>query len=112
MTKVSKSTATRDLAELVALGAILPIGAGPDARYILHGSFSNESIDGLNEGINGRILKLIKARPGVKVPYLHSVVSVSRATVERIVAVLVAEGKIEHRGSKKTGGYYAVDGER
>jgi len=28
--------------------------------------------------------------------------------VERAVAELVKAGKIEHRGSKKTGGYWAV----
>ena len=36
-------------------------------------------------------------------------VTMSRATVKRAVATLVAAGKIEHRGSKKTGGYYAKD---
>ena len=107
MTKVSKPTATRDLEELVQIGAIVPVGAGPVARYAINGAFSNEPIEGLNEGINGSILKLIKTHPGVRVPYLHSVVSASRATVERVVAALIAEGKIEHRGSKKTGGYYA-----
>lgn len=51
MTKVSKPTATRDLAELVSTGAILPIGAGATVRYKLNGSFSDEPIEGLNEGI-------------------------------------------------------------
>ena len=74
--------------------------------YALNGEFSHEPIEGLNEGINGSILKLVKTHPGVRVPYLHSVVSASRATVERVVSNLVAEGRIEHRGSKKTGGYY------
>ena len=37
-----------------------------------------EPIEGINEGINDRLVKLI------------------------------ASGKIEHRGSKKTGGYYAA----
>ena len=106
MTKVSKPTATRDLEELVQIGAIVPVGAGPVARYAINGAFSDEPIEGLNEGINGSILKLIKTHPGVRVPYLHSVVSASRATVERVVAALIAEGKIEHRGSKKTGGYF------
>ena len=35
-----------------------------------------------------------------------SVVRESRATVKRVLSALIAEGKIEHRGSKKTGGYY------
>ena len=108
MTKVSKPTATRDLAELAATGAILPVGAGPVTRYALNGAFSHEPIEGLNEGINGSVLKLVRTHPGVRVPYLHSVVSASRATVERAVAALVADGLVEHRGSKKTGGYFPV----
>ena len=106
MTKVSKPTATRDLAELVAAGAIIPVGAGPAARYALNGTFSREPIEPLNEPLNENLLKLVRTHPGVKVPYLHSVVSASRATVKRMVAALMSEGKIEHRGSKKTGGYY------
>ena len=109
MTKVSKPTATRDLAELVEVGAIIAIGSGPTAHYALNGDFHDEPIEGLNEGINGSILKLIKTHPGVKIPYLDSVVSVSRATVERAVAALVKAGKIEHRGSKKTGGYWRIE---
>ena len=42
--------------------------------------------------------------------FLIKALSVSRATVERAVAALIVIGKIEHRGSKKTGGYYVVSG--
>ncbi|TVP79471.1 MAG: Fic family protein [Puniceicoccaceae bacterium] len=35
LTEVSKATATRDLQELVAMGALLPVGAGRSARYEL-----------------------------------------------------------------------------
>lgn len=41
-------------------------------------------------------------------PNATSVVGKSTATVERAVAALVKAGRIEHRGSKKTGGYFAV----
>ena len=34
----------------------------------------------------------------------------SAATVERAVATLVKAGRVEHRGSKKTGGYYLRGG--
>ena len=108
MTKVSKPSATRDLAVLVESGAVLAVGSGPTTHYHLNGRFQDEPIEGLNEGINGNILKLIKAHPGVKIPYLHSVMSVSRATVERAVAALVKAGRVEHRGSKKTGGYWVT----
>ena len=39
MAKVSKPTATRDLAELVAVGAIVRKGEGPTAHYRLDGFF-------------------------------------------------------------------------
>ena len=32
----------------------------------------------------------------------------SRATVARTIAKLRSEGKVEYRGSKKTGGYYLI----
>ena len=116
MTKVSKPTATRDLEELLAQGAIVQEGlGGPDTRYRLNTPLCepieplNEPIEGINEGINERLVKLIATHPGVRIPYLKSVVGASTATVERAVAALIASGKIEHRGSKKTGGYYAVE---
>ena len=109
MTKVSKPTATRDLAELVAIGAIVREGEGPAAHYRLDSPLC-EPIDGINEGINDWLLRLVVTHPGVRLPYLKSVVGKSAATVERAIAALIAAGKIEHRGSKKTGGYYAVDG--
>ena len=65
--------------------------------------------DTINNRLNSCILKLVKSHPGVKLPYLHSVVSVSRATVERAVAALIKAGKIEYRGSKKTGGYWRIE---
>ena len=120
MAKVSKPTATRDLGELVAQGAIVSEGlGGPGTRYRLNSSLHepiepineplNEPIEGLNEGIKDWLAKLIKRHPGVRLPYLKSVVGASTSTVERAVAALVAAGKIEHRGSKKTGGYYAKE---
>ena len=106
MAKVSKATATRDLEELVAQGAIVS-GAlgGPETRYRLTMPLY-EPIEGINEGIKDWLIKLIERHPGTRLPYLKSVVGASTATVERAIAELVKAGKIEHRGSKKTGGYY------
>ncbi len=117
MAKVSKPTATRDLAELVAAGAIVREGDGPTAHYRLDSSLC-EPIEPLNEPLNGAtggaiegikawLLKLVATHPGVRLPYLESVVGKSAATVKRAVAALVKAGMIEHRGSKKTGGYFA-----
>lgn len=110
MAKVSKATATRDLEELVAQGAIVS-GAlgGPETRYRLSMPLY-EPIEGINEGIKDWLIKLIERHPGTRLPYLKSVVGASTATVERTIAELMKAGKIEHRGSKKTGGYY-VSGE-
>ena len=108
MAKVSKPTATRDLGELMAQGAIVSEGlGGPGTRYRLN-ILLCEPIEGLNEGINDSLVKLMDRHPGVRLPYLKSVVGASTSTIERAIAALVKAGKIEHRGSKKTGGYYLV----
>ena len=108
MVKVSKPTATRDLGELMAQGAIVSEGlGGPGTRYRLN-ILLCEPIEGLNEGINDSLVKLMDRHPGVRLPYLKSVVGASTSTIERAIAALVKAGKIEHRGSKKTGGYYLV----
>ena len=108
MTKVSKPTATRDLEELLVQGAIVQEGlGGPETRYRLNTPLC-EPIEPLNEPLNDRLVKLIATYPGVRIAYLKSVVGASTATVKRAVAALIASGKIEHRGSKKTGGYYAA----
>lgn len=72
---------------------------------------ANEGLnDGINEGIKFDVFRLILEKPDCRVPFLAKALSVSRATVERAVAALIIIGKIEHLGSKKTGGYYAVSG--
>jgi ATP-dependent DNA helicase RecG len=63
---------------------------------------------GTSEVINEVIKEAIKNEPGINKPRLVLLVRKSRATVERAIVTLVAAGKIEHRGSKKTGGYYAI----
>ena len=66
--------------------------------------------NGINEGVKFDVFRLILEKPGCRVPFLTKALSVSRATVERAVAALITIGKIAHRGSKKTGGYYVVSG--
>ena len=111
MAKVSKPTATRDLGELLSQGAILSEGlGGPETKYRLNCSL-HEPIDPLNDPLKvpleDRILRAVARHPGVQLSFLASVESTSsRVTVKRAVAELIAAGKIEHRGSKKTGGYF------
>ena len=119
MTKVSKPTATRDLEELVKIGAIIREGEGAATHYRLNIDChepTREPIEGLNEVLNEprnepiseAINEAIKTSPGINRPQLVRIVGKSKATVERAVAALIAAGKIEHRGSKKTGGYWVV----
>ncbi len=69
----------------------------------------NEGLnEGINEGLKFDVFRLILENPGCRVPFLIKKLSVSRATVERAIPALISVGKIEHRGSKKTGGYYPV----
>ena len=63
--------------------------------------------DGINDGINAALLRLVRNHPGRGVPFFLASVKTSRATVERAVRALVRAGRIEHRGSRKTGGYFA-----
>ena len=55
------------------------------------------------------LLRLVRNHPGRGVPFFLASVKASRATVERAVRALVRAGRIEHRGSRKTGGYFAKE---
>ena len=109
MAKVSKPTAIGDLQTLEKLGAIVRVGDGIRLEYGLSGF----TVEPINEPLNGeldeRLLKLAKTHPGVQLSYMKSVVGKSLATVKRAIAALVKSGLIEHRGSKKTGGYYVKE---
>ena len=119
MAKVSKPTALADLAELEKAGVIVRDGGAQRLEYHL-ADFAVEPSkgpspadarlygEGINEGINDRLVKLVRTHPGSRLPYLKSVLGKSAATVERAISALVKAGQIEHRGSKKTGGYHAV----
>jgi predicted HTH transcriptional regulator len=64
--------------------------------------------DTINDTINETINETIKSSPGISLVGIAEKVGKSRATVARAVASLKKAGRIEHRGSKKTGGYYLV----
>ena len=119
MTKVSKPTATRDLAELVATGAIIAEGEGVATRYRL--DFDAEAVndplnepireplsDPINNPVKAALIEAVGTTPGVNREQLARKLGKSVETVKRAVAALVADGLIEHRGSKKTGGYFPV----
>lgn len=53
------------------------------------------------------VLDAIAANPGTSIPALSETTGIPAKTLERHIAALTALHLIEHRSSKKTGGYYA-----
>ena len=54
------------------------------------------------------VLDAIRANPGARIPALSETIGIPAKTLERHIAALTAIHLIEHRGSKKTGGYYTL----
>lgn len=54
------------------------------------------------------VLECVKAHPGLKVPGIEAETGIPSKSIERHIKVLIERGLIEHRGSKKTGGYHAL----
>ena len=50
----------------------------------------------------------IKKNPGKRIPYFGKGLKIPAKTIERWIAQLRKEGKIEFKGSPKTGGYWVV----
>lgn len=64
--------------------------------------------EGINEGIN-LLLKHIRNVPGKRIPQISKHLGIPAKTIERWIADLRHQGRIEYRGSKKAGGYYTVN---
>jgi len=62
----------------------------------------------LNGALNEQLLELIRGFPGIQRKEIVDKAGVSERTVDRYIAELVSEGKVERRGSKKTGGYWGL----
>jgi ATP-dependent DNA helicase RecG len=71
---------------------------------------ANEGVnEGINEGINSvraLILNTIAKQGGLSAPDIVKITGKGLSTVERYIAQLKKEDKVEYRGSLKTGGYY------
>lgn len=64
---------------------------------------------GLNEGLKS-VLRLIVLHPGIQAKQLEALLSDrSLKTIERQIAVLIQQQRIERRGSRKTGGYFSLE---
>ena len=66
----------------------------------------SEVEESLNKGQQA-VLDCIKANPGLRVPMISEGINIPSKSIERHISVLISRNLIEHRGSKKTGGYYA-----
>ena len=62
-------------------------------------------IDGINAP-QRVVLACITAHPGYNVPQISASTGIPAKSIERHISALIDHGLIEHRGSKKTGGYY------
>lgn len=71
----------------------------------------NDRINGTGDRINDRIKSLIAENPGISAMRIVEMSDKSESTIRRTLALLKKQGILEYRGSKKTGGYYAI-GER
>ena len=74
-----------------------------DAAAQLNGELSGTLNDKQKE-----VLNYITAIPGVQARVIIDKLLIPRDTLNKILKVLTDRDLIEHRGSKKTGGYYPV----
>ena len=74
-----------------------------------NGSANDSLNDGLNDGLNKNLIatySIIRSNPGIQRKDISDISGKSIPTIERHIAILIKKGLIEHRDSKKTGGYY------
>jgi len=83
----------------------VPLDAQLFEATIAKGNLTERVHGGINGGIN-ELFKFIKKTPGKRTNEIAGAISVPAKTVEKWLAILKREGKIEFIGSKKTGGYY------
>lgn len=66
--------------------------------------------DELNDRLNDRLMvtyTIVRSNPGIQRKDISDISGKSIPTIDRHIAILIKEGLIEHRDSKKAGGYYA-----
>ena len=60
----------------------------------------------INETVKGKVQDVISRNPGINRGHIARELQVDVKTIGRAIAAL--SGVVEHRGSKKTGGYFLV----
>jgi len=63
--------------------------------------------EGINEGVK-TVLDFIGRTPGLRAPQISKALDIPAKTLERQIRKLREKGKIEFRGSSRTGGYWAL----
>lgn len=66
---------------------------------------------GVSGGVSGGVFAAITKHPGMRVPSLVDLLGMSRRSVERCLAELVAQNLIDFRGAPKNGGYFVIQKE-
>jgi ATP-dependent DNA helicase RecG len=75
-----------------------------------HGGALNGALSGaLSGALKQDVLKIIQENPGINRKAMAENLEISSRTVDRYISTLASEGKIERRGSKKTGGYFLTE---
>lgn len=82
------------------------------AQKTLDGSLGSDGeINGeINGEIKNIVCEVVKQNPGVGRGFIIAEIGCSARTLDRILSLLTMDGKIEYRGSKRTGGYYVKEG--
>ena len=68
----------------------------------------NDIVKCVRGNANDTVKSLIVQNPGITAVRMIEILNRSSSTVRRAIASLMKSGCIEHRGSDKTGGYYAI----
>ena len=97
----------RDRATAPAGSPAAAVPAGSPAVPPVSSVLSDSVAEGLNAGQQS-VLDCIKAHEGINVPRISEVTNIPSKSIERHISVLIERKLIEHRGSKKTGGYHVV----
>jgi ATP-dependent DNA helicase RecG len=85
----------------------------PVDRHTVHAPSPTVSDEGVSEGVSegipegvNRLLAFVRQYPGLRTPQISAAMDVPVKTLERWIKILRFGGKIEFRGSPKTGGYW------
>ena len=105
--EASPAPTTSPAATVSAASPSAPVPVGSPAASPASSVLSGSPTEGLNKGQQS-VLDCIKAHEGINVPRISETTNIPSKSIERHIKVLIERNLIEHRGSKKTGGYYAL----